>query len=108
MHQSSLSTLPLPPTVSALLTQITDVPDPQTALWKVLHEYIGLKIEKVARQIADFESKWEMSFSEFAERCENATLGVDSFSYEVESDYWEWEAADTLLKHYRTVQEQWM
>lgn len=108
MLQSPISTLPMSPNVSALLTQITDVPDPQTALWKVLHEYVALKIEHLLQQISQFESKWDMTFSEFAERCENNTLGQDPFLYEVESDYWEWEAAETLLDHFRTVQQQWM
>ncbi len=54
------------------------------------------------RQRVDrFESKWAMTFADFAERCEDDTLGQDSYSYEVESDFWEWEEAVTLLAHYR-------
>jgi len=45
-----------------------------------------------------------MTFTEFAERCEAGTLDEDPYSYDVESDYWEWEAAETLLQHYESLQ----
>ncbi len=96
------------PRAGTLLTRMTEVADPEAALWKVLVEYIELKTSELRRQIGDFESKWKMSFAEFAERCGNDTLGQDPFSYEVESDYWEWDGAETLLAHYRTLQSQWM
>ncbi|MBX3052981.1 MAG: hypothetical protein KF753_15975 [Caldilineaceae bacterium] len=79
---------------------MTEVPDPEAALWKVLTEYIKLKIDHLSQQIDQFESKWKMTFAEFAERCATDTLGKDPYDYEVESDYWEWEAAETLLDHY--------
>lgn len=37
---------------------------------KVLSEYIDLKIARARRQIQEFEAKWGMTFTEFAERCE--------------------------------------
>jgi hypothetical protein len=49
------------------------------------------------RRIDGFESKWAMAFAEFADACKSDTLEQDSYSYAVESDYWEWEAAVTLL-----------
>jgi len=44
-----------------------------------------------------------MSFEEFSRRCKEGTLGVDPYSWEVERDFWEWERAETLLKHYETL-----
>jgi len=96
------------PRAGTLLTRMTEVPDPEAALWKVLTEYITLKTDRLSQQINQFELKWKMTFVEFVERCDNDTLGQDPYSYEVESDYWEWEAAETLLEHYRTLQSQWM
>ncbi|HQE94014.1 MAG TPA: hypothetical protein PLH19_15060 [Anaerolineae bacterium] len=96
------------PRMGALLTQVTEVPDLETALWKVLSEYIDLKIERLSRSIQEFETKWEMSFSEFAERCAAGTLEQDPYAYHVESDYWEWESAETLLQHYEDLRVQWM
>ena len=96
------------PRAGTLLTRMTEVPDPETALWKVLTEYITLKTDKLHQQINQFESKWKMSFAEFVERCHNNTLGQDPYGYAVESDYWAWEEVETLLAHYRTLQSQWM
>jgi hypothetical protein len=92
------------PRLGALLTQVTEVPDLEAALWKVLSEYIDLKIAHIQQQIQEFESKWDMTFAEFAERCEAGALDEDSYAYDVESDYWEWEAAITLLRHYESLQ----
>lgn len=49
-----------------------------------------------------------MSFDEFARRCEQGTLTQDPYAYDVESDYWDWEKAVTLLNHYEGLQTQWM
>ena len=32
----------------------------------------------------------------------------DPYAYEVESDVWDWEKAETLLKHYKALQIRWM
>lgn len=45
-----------------------------------------------------------MSFAEFAGWCEAGTLDKDPYAYDVESDDWEWEAAETLLRHYQGLQ----
>ncbi|HQE94025.1 MAG TPA: hypothetical protein PLH19_15005 [Anaerolineae bacterium] len=38
------------------------------------------------RSIQEFETKWGMSFSEFAERCAAGALEQDPYAYKVESD----------------------
>lgn len=55
------------------------------------------RVVDLHRRIDEFESKWAMTFADFANACQLDTLGQDSYSYEVESDYWGWEAAITLL-----------
>lgn len=95
------------PRLGVLLTQIADTSDVETALRKVLTDYLRLKIEALQIQIESFEEKWRMSFSEFAQACEEGTLD-DAYSYEVESDYWEWEEAETLLHHYDSLRERWI
>ncbi len=101
-------TVTVSPRVGALLTQVTETPDLETALWKVLSEYIDLKIKMLRQRVLGFESKWKMTFKEFSERFEAGTLGQDSYAYEVESDFWEWEKAETLLQHYEALQARWM
>jgi len=96
-------TISVPPRIGSFLTQITEVPDVEAALFKVLREYVDLKTETLKQRIRVFESKWKMSFKEFSEHGDAETPGFDLYSYEVESDFWEWEQAETLLKHYDTV-----
>ncbi len=108
LGSAMVSQVRVPPRVGALLTQVTATPDLDIALWKVLSEYIDLKTERLEQSVDEFETKWGMPFAEFAERCAAGTLGQDPYAYQVESDYWDWEAAETLLQHYRGLQAQWM
>lgn len=94
----------LSPQTSLLLTKITDTPDLETALWRVLHDYTGLKTQQLRQQIETLELKWGMTFDEFSRRCESESLEQDPFAYDVESDFWDWEKAVTLLRHYETLQ----
>lgn len=98
----------LSPQAGLLLTKITDTPDLETALWRVLHDYTGLKIQQLRQQIEALELKWGMTFDEFSQRCESETLDQDSYAYDVESDFWDWEKAVTLLRHYETLRARWM
>ena len=50
-----------------------------------------------------FETKWQSEFSQFQEKIKNNNLGKDPYSYEVESDYWEWEDTITLIDHYESI-----
>lgn len=101
-------TLSVSPRASVLLTQVADVSDLETALWKVLTEYIELKINSLQARIEGFESKWGMTFEQFSKRIEEGTLDQDAYDYEVESDYWDWEKAETLLEHYKSLRAKWM
>ena len=96
------------PRVGVLLTQVTETPDLETALWKILTEHVDLKAKLLRQRIGAFESKWRMTFEEFSEGCQAGTLGQDPYAYEVESDFWEWEKAETLLRHYEALQARWM
>jgi len=91
------------PRIAAFLNQVSTTPDMELALWKVFSEYLDLKIKKHLHVSKEFEAKWGMTFAEFLRRTETNELGKDIYSYEVESDYWEWEAAETLLAHYRLL-----
>ena len=98
----------LPPRLGELFTQATQTPDLETALWKVLSEYLDLKLDALGERIAEFELKWDMSFEEFSSRCQEGSLEKDAYSYEVEKDFWEWEKAFTLRRHYKALRSQWM
>ena len=102
------ATMTISPRAGVLLTKMTETPDLETALWKMLSEYTDLKTKVLRQQIEVFESKWGGTFEEFSERCQAGTLGQDPYAYEVESDFWDWEKAETLLQHYRALQIRWM
>lgn len=98
----------LPPQLGALLIGLTEIPDVGMALRKVLSEYLDLKGKGLAERIAAFEDKWQMSFAEFSQKCAEGTLARDPYSYEVEKDFWEWEQAVTLQRHYESLRPSWM
>ena len=104
---STASTIAVSPRVGALLAQVTETPDLETALLKVLSEYIDLKITALKGRTKDFEKYWGMTFKEFSERFKAGTLDQDSYDYVVESDFWEWEKTETLLDHYEALQSRW-
>lgn len=93
------SSVVVPPQIGALLSQITETSDLETALRQVLAGYVAYKREELAAATRRLERKWGMTYSEFSERMVAGALDQDSFSFEVESDFWEWERAETLL-HY--------
>jgi len=95
------------PKLGEFLTQATQTPDLETALWRVVSEYLSMKNEAINREIGGFEAKWQMSFVEFVRACRDDTLGRDIYSYDVEKDYLAWERAMTLKRHYETLGAQW-
>jgi len=97
-------TISVSPRIGALLFQVTETADLETALWRVLSDYVDIKTTELLRQIRYFESKWKMTFPEFSRAIEEESLGIDVYAYEVEKDFWEWEEAITLLSHYQTLQ----
>ena len=97
----------LPPELGVLLTEITDMPDMRAALRKILAEYLDLKLEMLDAQIKHFETKWGMSFADFSEKCAKGQLDEDAYTYDVEKDFWAWEEAVTLKKHYESLPVPW-
>lgn len=85
------------------LLQAAGSGDLETAASKVVNEYIEMKIMQQQAVIARMQEKWKMTFEEFEQRVKNNTLGKDIFSWEVERDDWEWDAAVTLLKKYQSL-----
>jgi len=63
-----------------------------------------MKIASLRSAIADYEQKWGMSFDEFSRQIRAGTLKESAYSWDVEQDFWEWEQADTLLRHYENLE----
>jgi len=100
--------LTMSPKLGDFITKVTRASDIETALWKVVSEYLDLKSKELDKQIGEFSRKWGMSFEEFSKACKRGTIGKDPYSYEVEKDFWEWERIHTLKRHYDGLGAQWM
>jgi hypothetical protein len=49
-----------------------------------------------------------MSFDEFKKSLKDGTLKKDAYSFDTEKDFWRWEEAETLIKHYEEIKNQWI
>ncbi len=78
--------------VNTLFNQLTGKSDFNLAASIVLKEYLQLKRQIIHDKIAAFEKKYNMDFAEFERACEDGRI-EEPFSYEVEKDTWDWEAA---------------
>ena len=101
------STISVSPRIGMILTQVTETPNLEAAIWQVLTEYLALKCQDLRTRIDKFESASGMTYQECVAPVEANSLDRDAFSYEVESLHWEWEEAKTLLKHYEELRAQW-
>ena len=71
---------------------------------KILFDYIDLKLKDINEKIRRFGEKYGMSYEEFKRRI----LGSDeSYKYDVERDFWEWESLETLKKYYEGLKKRW-
>ncbi|HAJ37381.1 MAG TPA: hypothetical protein DCL15_17055 [Chloroflexi bacterium] len=95
------------PRAGLLLTQLTNTADFDAALWKLLFDYLDLKLQTLAAEDAAFVQKWGMSFAEFQRRVDADALEQDVYSYAVEQDFWEWEKIETLRQYYEGLRERW-
>lgn len=96
------------PKLGEILIKATKEKDIESAFWKVISEYIELKLKELQETIEKFQKKWGMSFEEFKEAIKHGTLKKDVYSFYVEQDFWQWEEAVTLKKHYDSIKKEWM
>jgi predicted P-loop ATPase len=80
--------------VYKVLTDLTGEPRFEVALHLATKELVQFKAEEVEEQIQHFERRYQMDFDHFKQAWDEERI-ADKHSYEVERDYWEWEAAMT-------------
>ncbi len=90
-------TVVLPKSVHNVLSRLTGQSRSDIALSLAIKDLVRLRLSEAQARIAEFEKKYNMTFSEFEEACENGKI-QDPYSYEVEKDDWEWEAAVTDME----------
>lgn len=89
-----------------ILNQVPRQPNADAAFSFILKDWLGFKERAIQETIAAFERKYSMDFAEFEQACEDGRI-ADPFSYEVEKDTWDWEAA---LSEKKTIENflQWL
>lgn len=94
---------PLPISKVALraLTELTGEPRFDVALHIALRDAVEHRLEKVNETIRGYERKYEMHFEQFQARGQAENL-PNQFSYQVESDYLEW---DGLMSREKKLEE---
>lgn len=97
----------LAPKLGEVLVKTTHSKDIDDALNKVFSEYLELKVKKLQETIEEFQKKWGMSFDEFGKHLKEGISKGEAYSYNTENDYWQWEEAETLKKHYEEIKKQW-
>jgi len=103
--KTDIGMIVLPTRISHVLVEATNEPRVDIALNIVIKDFLERRLEEAIKKIEAFEEKWEMNFEGFKKRCEHDELPdkCDPYSWEVEEDFREWEAADTLKKHYSRI-----
>ena len=88
--------------ISKTLMDITGEPRVEIAILEILKDAVEHRIEKIEAEIKRLEEKYQMAFEEFKTMFEKKEI-PDSYSYDVEMDYLEWEGLISRLKKYKNV-----
>ena len=89
-----------------ILRKLTGQSRPDVALSLAIKDLVRLRVKEAKERIKSFENKYGMAFPEFEQACDNGRI-KDPFSYEVEKDDFEWEAAITELAALEEI-SQWI
>ncbi len=85
-----------------ILSNLTGENRAEVALELAAKDLLRLKLRQVEERVKEFESRYQMQFAEFKQAWDAEKI-PDRHSYEVERDYWEWEAAVSDEKKYRQM-----
>ncbi len=96
------------PKLGEFLIKTTGAKDIDHALKTVFADYLDLKLGNLHETIKAFETKWGMDFNTFRQRMKDGLLEKDSYSFDVEQDFWNWEEAETLKEHYEQLKREWI
>ncbi|MBE0427827.1 MAG: hypothetical protein IBX72_14430 [Nitrospirae bacterium] len=96
------------PRLGEFLIKTTGAKDIDHALKTVFTDYLDLKLQNLRETIKAFETKWGMDFNTFKQRMKDGSLEKNSYSFDVENDFWKWEEAETLKEHYEQLKREWI
>lgn len=88
--------------VYRILNTLTGEPRVEVALPLALKELLRLRLHAANQQRIAFEERYGMGFLQFKDNWNNAEER-QKHGYEVEQDFWEWEAAVTDAEQYHEM-----
>jgi len=91
---NSMYTDIIPKPLYQVLSDLTQEPRFEIALSVAIKDLLRLKLKEAREQVALFEQRYQLNFSAFKVAWEDGYI-ANAHSYQVERDYWEWEAAVT-------------
>jgi len=78
------------------------LPQGKKSLQDLVKEALFLKLQEVNRKIAAFEGKYNQGFADFKRQWGKQKTSR-RFSYEIESDYMDWEALETYKRDLKSI-----
>jgi hypothetical protein len=102
--KSDYVTVSISEPVVRVLYALTHESNLELAIAKVLKELLQFKIQAEMKIIRKFEKKYHMSFSDFEQACQDGRI-EDPYSYKVERDDFDWEAAVTNYESFANMQK---
>ena len=89
--------LVIPKPAYNILRRLTGESRPDIALSLALKDLARLRLEVARATAADLEQKYGIPFEQFAALWQTGKI-AEAYSYAVEQDYWNWEAAVTDIQ----------
>lgn len=90
--------------ISKTIMEITGEPRVELAVVTLLEDAVEHRIEKIETAINVYEKRYGTGFEEFKKRFENGEI-PDSYSYNKEADFLEWEGLLCRIRRYRAILE---
>ena len=84
--------LVIPKPAYKILRRLTGEARPDVALSMALKDLVRLRLDSAHIVVSNFEQKYGASFEQFAALWQAGKI-AQAYSFAVEQDYWDWEAA---------------
>ena len=85
-----------------ILSDLTGEERIDVALYLATKDLVRLRLKEAEEQIAYFKDRYKMDFEKFKQAWDSGKISK-KHSYEVEKDYWEWEASVSDLSRLRQM-----
>ncbi len=90
--------------IAQVLTKMTHEPRLDVAVALAVKDWLQARLSLAEAKRVSYEKKYGMDFAEFKAAWRDDKIPAQ-YSYEVESDYWEWEGAITDYEDIREMAE---